>query len=202
MGGTFNPIHHGHLIAAQEVLVRQKLDRVLFVPNRLPPHRTDTGHLADAEHRYAMLALALTSNLRFFPERLELDRPGPSYTVDTVCALADAHPDWELTLIAGADSLARYVWKNLDELLGRLAAFVAVTRPPTNLDSLRPHLASLGLKHADRVEPMVMPAIDISSTQVRDRIAAGLPICYLVPDLVAQYIEKYRLYRPLSCSRS
>jgi nicotinate-nucleotide adenylyltransferase len=185
MGGTFDPIHHGHLVAASEVAGRFELDEVVFVPTGQPWQK---GAVSSAEDRYLMTVIATASNPRFHVSRADVDRDGPTYTVDT---LRDLHalygPDAELFFITGADALAKILsWKDALEMLS-LAHFVGVTRPGFELSDA--HLP------ADTVTLVEVPAMAISSTDCRLRVAAGKPVWYLVPDGVVQYIAKRRLYR-------
>jgi nicotinate-nucleotide adenylyltransferase len=186
MGGTFDPIHHGHLVAASEVASVFALDEVVFVPTGEPWQKTDR-EVSPAEHRYLMTVIATASNPRFTVSRVDIDRPGPTYTIDTLRDLADQRPGAELFFITGADALAQILsWKDSDELF-TLAHFVGVTRPGHRLDGdgLPP----------DRVSLIQVPAMAISSTACRARVVAGEPVWYLVPDGVVQYIAKHRLYR-------
>ncbi|MGY6498635.1 MAG: nicotinate-nucleotide adenylyltransferase [Microcella sp.] len=184
MGGTFDPIHHGHLVAASEVADRFDLDEVVFVPTGEPYLKPDaTG----SEHRYLMTVIATASNPRFRVSRVDIDRGGPTYTIDTLTDLAGQYPDAELIFISGADAIAQIVdWKDHDALWS-LAHFVAVTRPG--------HQLSIRDLPEGRVSWMEIPALAISSTDCRDRVARGAPVWYLVPDGVVQYIAKHQLYR-------
>ncbi len=183
MGGTFDPIHHGHLVAASEVAARYELDEVLFVPTGKPWQKADTS-VTEAEHRYLMTVVATSSNPRFKVSRVDIDRVGPTYTVDTLRDLKRLHPDAELFFITGADALAKIMsWKDVDEMWG-LATFVGVTRPGHEL-------SNQGL---DGVELLEIPAMAISSTDCRQRVRDGLPVWYLVPDGVVQHIAKHHLY--------
>ena len=184
MGGTFDPIHHGHLVAASEVQRVFDLDEVVFVPTGQPWHKTP---VTEAEHRYLMTVIATASNPGFTVSRVDIDRGGVTYTVDTLRDLAAQQPDADLFFITGADAIAQIVsWKDLDELWG-LAHFVAVTRPG--------HALSVsGLPKGD-VSVLEVPALAISSTDCRSRVRHGAPVWYLVPDGVVQYISKHRLYR-------
>jgi nicotinate-nucleotide adenylyltransferase len=186
MGGTFDPIHHGHLVAASEVRSWFDLDEVVFVPTGQPWQKSD-GAVSDAEDRYLMTVIATASNPRFSVSRVDVDRPGPTFTVDTLRDIAAARgPDWDLYFITGADALAKIVtWQDADEVF-RLAHFVGCTRPGHEL-------SSVGLP-PDRVTLVEVPALAISSTDCRHRVAAGEPIWYLVPDGVVQYVSKRRLY--------
>jgi nicotinate-nucleotide adenylyltransferase len=186
MGGTFDPVHHGHLVAASEVAARFELDEVVFVPTGTPSFKQDVA-VTPAEHRYLMTVIATASNPRFTVSRVDIDRPGLTYTVDTLRDLARERPDADLYFITGADAIAQILsWKDSPELF-ELAQFVAVTRPGHQLvvDGLP----------ADRVSQWEIPALAISSTDVRARAQAGKPVWYLVPDGVVQYIAKHGLYR-------
>jgi nicotinate-nucleotide adenylyltransferase len=186
MGGTFDPIHHGHLVAASEVQTLFDLDEVVFVPTG-EPWQKDTASVSPAEHRYLMTVIATASNPRFTVSRVDIDREGPTYTIDTLRDLKAQRPDADLFFITGADALAQILsWKDVDELW-ELARFIGVTRPGHEL-------TDRGLP-VNRVTLQEVPAMAISSTDCRDRVAAGHPVWYLVPDGVVQYIAKYRLYR-------
>ncbi|WP_255358330.1 nicotinate-nucleotide adenylyltransferase [Phycicoccus sp. Soil803] len=185
MGGTFDPIHHGHLVAASEVQTRFGLDEVVFVPTG-QPWQKDAREVSPAEHRYLMTVVATASNPRFTVSRVDIDRPGPTYTIDTLRDLHTERPDAELFFITGADALAQILsWKDADELF-RLAHFIGVTRPGYVL-------SESGLP-ADRVTLQEVPAMAISSTDCRARVERAEPVWYLVPDGVVQYVNKYRLY--------
>jgi nicotinate-nucleotide adenylyltransferase len=189
MGGTFDPIHYGHLVTAEEALVQFTLDEVVFVPTGLPWMK-EGGDVSRSEDRYLMTVIATASNPRFTVSRIEVDRDGPTYTVDTLSGLATEHPDAELYFITGADAMLEiFEWKDPDEVLA-LAHFIAATRP--GYDLRRFAAASTG--HPN-VTVMNIPALAISSTDVRDRIRDGRPIRYLVPEGVKSYIEKVELYR-------
>jgi nicotinate-nucleotide adenylyltransferase len=187
MGGTFDPIHHGHLVAASEVGHFFSLDEVIFVPTG-QPWQKDGREVSAAEDRYLMTVIATASNPRFSVSRADIDRPGPTYTIDTLRELrAIRGPDVELFFITGADALAQIMtWQDADELF-KLAHFVGCTRPGH-------HLSGVGLPN-DRVSLIEIPALTISSTQCRERVGAGVPIWYLVPDGIVQYISKRGLYR-------
>ncbi|WP_029069318.1 nicotinate-nucleotide adenylyltransferase [Jonesia quinghaiensis] len=185
MGGTFDPIHHGHLIAASEVAARLDLEEVVFVPTGQPSFKQHTK-VTPAEHRYLMTVIATASNPRFTVSRVDIDRPGLTYTVDTLRDLTKERPNDELYFITGADALAQMVtWKDAHNLW-EMAHFVAVTRPghPLNVDGIPPNA----------VQTVEIPAMAISSTDCRARAHAGLPVWYLVPDGVVQYIAKHGLY--------
>jgi nicotinate-nucleotide adenylyltransferase len=185
MGGTFDPIHHGHLVAASEVQARFGLDEVVFVPTGQPWQKA-ASEVSPAEHRYLMTVIATASNPRFTVSRIDIDRGGPTYTIDTLRELQDADPQAELFFITGADALAHILtWKDVEELW-RLAHFIGVTRPGHEL-------SDKGLP-TDGITLQEVPAMSISSTDCRARVAAGQPVWYLVPDGVVQYINKYHLY--------
>jgi len=185
MGGTFDPIHHGHLVAASEVQARFELDEVVFVPTGQPYEK---GRVTPAEDRYLMTVIATASNPRFHVSRADVDRDGPTYTVDTLRDMGALYgPDTELFFITGADALARILsWKDAMAMLD-LAHFVGVTRPGFELSG--DHLPS------ESVTLVSVPAMAISSSDCRARVAAGKPVWYLVPDGVVQYINKRGLYR-------
>jgi len=186
MGGTFDPIHHGHLVAASEVQTVFDLDEVVFVPTGQPWQKHER-QVSPAEHRYLMTVIATASNPRFTVSRVDIDRPGETYTVDTLRDLRRARPDAELYFITGADALAQILsWKDNEELW-TLAHFVGVTRPG--------HQLSGGGVPTERVSLLEVPAMSISSTDCRRRVGDDQPVWYLVPDGVVQYIAKHRLYR-------
>jgi nicotinate-nucleotide adenylyltransferase len=186
MGGTFDPIHHGHLVAASEVQSWFDLDEVVFVPTGQPWQKTDR-EVSPAEDRYLMTVIATASNPRFSVSRVDIDRSGPTYTVDTLRDLrAERGPDWDLYFITGADALEQILsWRDPDELFD-LAHFVGCTRPGHSL-------SAEGLP-ADKVTLVEVPALTISSTECRLRVAQDEPIWYLVPDGIVQYISKRQLY--------
>jgi nicotinate-nucleotide adenylyltransferase len=187
MGGTFDPIHHGHLVAASEVAARFDLDEVVFVPT-YRPWQKDGREVTPAEDRYLMTVIATASNPRFSVSRIDIDRGGPTYTVDTLRDLRTSRgADWDLYFITGADALAQiFTWQDAEEVVA-LAHFVGVTRPGHAL-------TDPGLPDG-RVSLVEVPALAISSTDCRERIGSNLPIWYLVPDGVVQYISKRGLYR-------
>ena len=187
MGGTFDPIHHGHLVAASEVAHIFALDEVVFVPTGQPWQKQDRS-VSAAEDRYLMTVIATASNPRFSVSRLDIDRPGPTYPIDTLRDLrAERGEAAELFFITGADALSRMMsWQDVDELFS-LAHFVGCTRPGHRL-------TGHGLPE-DKVSLVEIPALAISSTGCRQRVAEGQPIWYLVPDGIVQYIAKRKLYR-------
>ena len=191
MGGTFDPIHHGHLVAASEVAMHFGLDEVVFVPTGQPWQKVDR-QVSAAEDRYLMTVIATASNPRFTVSRVDIDRPGMTYTVDTLTDIrAERGDDVELYFITGADALTQILtWHRVDKLFD-LAHFVGCTRPGVELDTTvidqLPH---------ERVTLLEIPALAISSTACRARVHQRDPIWYLVPDGIVQYIAKRGLYHP------
>jgi nicotinate-nucleotide adenylyltransferase len=186
MGGTFDPVHHGHLVAASEVAELFDLEQVVFVPTGEPWQKADRT-VSPAEDRYLMTVIATASNPRFQVSRVDIDRGGPTYTVDTLTDLHATMPDAQLFFITGADALEQILsWRKVEELF-RWAHFVGVTRPGFELDG--DHLPE-GV-----VTLVEVPAMAISSSDCRRRVAEGRPVWYLVPDGVVQYIAKRDLYR-------
>ncbi|WP_269778371.1 nicotinate-nucleotide adenylyltransferase [Nocardioides mangrovicus] len=188
MGGTFDPIHHGHLVAASEVQSWFDLDEVTFVPTGQPWQKVDRD-VSAAEHRYLMTVVATASNPRFTTSRVDIDRDGPTYTIDTLRDLAAENPETDLYFITGADALAQlFTWRDVDQLF-ELAHFVGCTRPGYEMDP-----SMLATIPRERVTLIEIPALSISSTDCRNRRAKGEPVWYLVPDGVVQYIAKHDLY--------
>lgn len=191
MGGTFDPVHHGHLSAANEVATLFELDEVVFVPTGQPWQKSDR-QVSPAEDRYLMTVIATAANPRFSVSRIDVDRPGPTYTIDTLHDLRDAYVgDAELFFITGADALTQILgWRNADELFA-LAHFVGVSRP--GYESV-----DVAQFPAGAVTLVQVPVLAISSSDCRERIARGHPVAYLLPDGVVQFIAKRRLYRTAS----
>ncbi|MGD9482985.1 nicotinate-nucleotide adenylyltransferase [Streptomyces sp. TRM70308] len=193
MGGTFDPIHHGHLVAASEVAARYGLDEVVFVPTGQPWQKSHQT-VSPAEDRYLMTVIATASNPQFSVSRLDIDRPGRTFTIDTLRDLRVVHPDDDLFFITGADALGQILtWRNAEELFS-LAHFIGVTRPGH-------HLTDPGLPDGG-VSLIEIPALAISSTDCRARVAQGDPVWYLVPDGVVRYITKRGLYRETPAPKS
>ena len=187
MGGTFDPVHHGHLVAGSEVAHIFGLDEVIFVPTGQPWQKEGRA-VSPAEDRYLMTVIATASNPRFSVSRVDIDRPGPTYTIDTLRDLREANgPEADLFFITGADALAKMLtWHDVDKLFS-LAHFIGCTRPGHRL-------TGAGLPEG-KVSLVEIPALAISSSECRNRVAAGEPVWYLVPDGVVQYIGKRNLYR-------
>jgi nicotinate-nucleotide adenylyltransferase len=192
MGGTFDPIHNGHLVAASEVADKFDLDEVVFVPSGQPWQKD--RHVSDAEDRYLMTVIATASNPRFSVSRVDIDRAGPTYTKDTLRDLHALNPDSELYFITGADALASILsWEEWEQLFA-MARFIGVSRPGYEL--AREHISDVLAELEDDALPLVeIPALAISSTDCRQRAEQGRPLWYLMPDGVVQYISKRRLYR-------
>ena len=202
MGGTFDPIHNGHLVAASEVAAEYDLDEVVFVPTGEPWQKADRK-VTPAEQRYLMTVIATASNPRFQVSRVDIDRGGDTFTIDTLADMQREYPDAELFFITGADALSKIVtWRDWESMFD-LAHFVGVSRPGYTLpgigegDDADATLAPLESEvDAGRLSLVEIPAMSISSTDCRDRAAQGRPVWYLVPDGVVQYIAKHRMYAP------
>ncbi len=183
MGGTFDPIHNGHLVAASEVASAFNLDEVIFVPTGSPYLKQN---VTSAEHRYLMTVIATASNPSFKVSRIDIDRGGDTYTVDTLTEMKAEYPDADLVFISGADAISQILeWKDAEKLWS-LAHFVAVSRPG--------HKLTIPKAPAEAISSLEIPALAISSTDVRRRVDSGFPVWYLVPDGVVQYIAKHELY--------
>ena len=198
MGGTFNPIHHGHLVTAQEALSQFNLDQVIFIPASDPPHKV-TSEIASAEDRYLMTVIATAPNNDFVVSRVEIDRQGKSYTIDTVRKLREIYGEKvSLFFITGADAILEILsWKDTEEIIS-LAKFIAATRPGYNLakiDDLKEKLFNDKQDGDKKIFVMEVPALAISSTDIRNRIKQNRPIDYLVPEGISHYILKHGLYK-------
>jgi nicotinate-nucleotide adenylyltransferase len=191
MGGTFDPIHHGHLVAAEEARWQFRLDQVLFIPTGRPWQKP-AARVSPAEDRYLMTAIATASNPAFAVSRLEIDHPGPTYTVDTLRRLRAELPEGTRLLFIGGTDLLQGLptWKDPEQVLA-LVELIAASRPEVGIDGLVQQLPSA----AGRIHHMEIPALAISSSDIRARVARGAPIDYLVPEGVARYIQKRALYR-------
>ncbi|HEX5192318.1 MAG TPA: nicotinate-nucleotide adenylyltransferase [Solirubrobacteraceae bacterium] len=192
LGGTFNPPHLAHLVCAQEAHRELGLDRVLFIPASIPPHKP-VEQEPGAEHRLAMCRLAVAGDERFEVSDIELRRDGPSYTVDTLQVLSSEAPNDELVLILGGDIAAGLPEWHRPERVLELATVAIAKRRGTARDTVEQALGTL--RGGDRARFFGMPRIGISSTMVRERVGGGLPIRYLVPDQVLDHIEREGLYR-------
>lgn len=194
MGGTFDPIHVGHLVTAEAVRIEYNLSKVLFIPAANPPHKQNL-QVTPAVHRYIMTVMATYSNPYFFVSAIEMDRQGPSFTVDTVRSLVQQYGDQcSLFFITGADAVGELpTWNEIDELLA-LCQFIATTRPGcvSALDNL---VKYFGPKAKNRIHQLTTPELDISATDIRERVKTGRSIKYIVPESVESYILKEGLYR-------
>jgi nicotinate-nucleotide adenylyltransferase len=194
MGGTFDPIHYGHLVAAEEARVAFDLSKVIFVPSGRPPHKIDQT-ISGGSDRYLMTMLAVLGNPHFDISDTEIRREGPSFAIDTVREFRDAYPEGtEFHFITGADACLEILgWKDSSQLLAE-CRIIAATRPGIPSSHLREEIARLYPGVSDRFSVLEVPALAISSTDIRSRVRAGRSIRYLVPELVRQYIERQGLY--------
>ena len=191
-GGTFDPIHFGHLFLAEEARIRFGLDRVLLIPNGRPPHKDGLAR-ASGNHRFEMTRLAAAGNPAFECSRVELERPGMSYTIDTLALLREQNPSADLLYITGVDTAAELMtWRRPGEVV-QLARIVAATRPGYDAQTL---LRRLPDAIRERVSLLETTALDISSTDIRQRVQHGEAVRYLTPDSVLEYIEGHGLYLP------
>jgi nicotinate-nucleotide adenylyltransferase len=191
LGGTFNPPHLGHLICAQEAYLQLELDQVMMVPARIPPHKPVNDE-PGAEHRLALCRLAADGDERLSVSDIEIERDGPSFTVDTLAALHEREPDTELFLIVGGDVAAGFPrWREPERVLS-LATLAVAKRRGTARSAVEESLA--GLPGGERTRYFRMPRVGVSSTEIRRRVRSGTPVRYLVPDAVAAYIDEHHLY--------
>ena len=194
MGGTFDPIHYGHLVAAEGARHHFSLDKVIFVPAARPPHKTQRV-ISEPEHRLQMTSLAIASNSRFEVSDLEVERAGLSYTIDTVRAVSELYSGAKIYFITGADAVLEILtWHKVGELL-KMAVFIAATRPGYRLESLAGNFRGVFDKARGNIATMEVPALAISSTDIRQRVRDGRPIKYLLPEPVEKYIISTGLYR-------
>ncbi|MBC8263478.1 MAG: nicotinate-nucleotide adenylyltransferase [Anaerolineales bacterium] len=192
LGGTFDPIHNGHLVAAEEVRAQLRLDRVVFVPAGLPPHKL-TEHVSSVDHRLTMVKLAIASNPYFTVSRVDIDRFGPCYTVDTIQLLWDERGgEVELYFIIGSDSLADIPTWHKPQRLIRLCRLAVVARPGYRVDMEELERLLPGI--TSRIHFINSPQLDISSTDIQKRVREGLPIKYQAPEAVEDYIYEHELY--------
>ncbi|MBZ4687260.1 MAG: nicotinate-nucleotide adenylyltransferase [Clostridia bacterium] len=194
MGGTFDPIHYGHMVTAEAARSHFNLDKVIFVPAGRPPHKQDK-QITDPKHRFLMTVLAITTNLYFEVSRFEIEKEGCSYTIDTIKHFREIFgSNVELYFITGADAVLEILtWKNVEELTG-LCTFIAATRPGFDLEQIDFTLQKLPQGRKKHFEKFEVPALAISSTDIRNRVKNNKPIKYLVPETVEYYIYKNSLY--------
>lgn len=194
MGGTFDPIHIGHLMTAEEVRNEFGIDQVIFIPTGHPPHK-DVDRVTHSEHRYLMSVLATVENPHFNVSRIEIDRPGTTYTIDTILKIKETYgADIQIYFITGADAVHEILtWERVDELM-KICEFVAVTRPGYKRKQLKAKVEELKGSFECKVHYLEVPALAISSSDIRERVRAYRPIQYLVTPGVEQYIRKFKLY--------
>lgn len=193
MGGTFDPIHYGHLTAAECALYEFNLEKILFIPSARPPHK-ELGQVSDWNDRFTMVAGAIADNPKFEISALEMQRKGLSYTVDTIDYYLQKYPGTRIYFILGLDALLLInTWKEVERLVG-LCQFVAVARPGYEIGPNNQYLRSLPEELAGNIHFMEMPGNTISSSDIRHRVLTGKPIKYLVPPMVEEYIYSRRLY--------
>lgn len=194
MGGTFDPIHYGHLVAAEGARHQFALEKVIFVPAARPPHKTDRM-ISKPGHRLMMTGLAVASNGHFEVSAMEVERSGFSYTIDTVRSVAGMYQQAKIYFITGADAVLEILtWRQVDQLL-KSAVFIAATRPGFRLENLAQRLRGLPREALNSIELMEVPALAISSTDIRRRVREGRPIKYLLPEAVEEYIISNNLYK-------
>lgn len=193
MGGTFNPIHHGHLLAAEQARSKFRLEQVVFIPSGKPPHKK-SANIADAEHRYLMTVLATSRNPHFSVSRFEMDRSGPSYAIDTIRHFIRLHRgrNPEIYFITGFDAVLEILtWRRPGQIL-RLCTIISASRPGYDIKRLKEVLEPEQLR---KIKILEAAALAISSTDIRNRVAGGQPIKYLLPESVEEHIRKNNLYR-------
>ncbi|GAB6138363.1 nicotinate-nucleotide adenylyltransferase [Halanaerobaculum tunisiense] len=190
MGGTFDPIHNGHLVTAECAAYQYNLDEVIFVPSANPPHKTEQ-QITKAEDRFRMVTLATMSNSKFKVSRIEIEREGLSYTIDTVWEFKRRYPQAEIYFITGADAILEiFTWKNPEELLEE-AQFIAASRPGYSLSQLGQEIYD---SYRDSIHLLKIPGLAISSTDIRQRVKSNRPIKYQLPEEIEYYINKHDLY--------
>lgn len=194
MGGTFNPIHIGHLRMAQEAMDAHQLDQVWLIPNGRPPHREVLDTSPEDRHMMTLLASLEHSGLRV--SRVEIDDPTQPYSFQTVERIKRQFPDLELFFLTGADAVLNYVWKNFDQLLGNVCGFIVCSRPGFDWEKLKEKLKAENLAHLDRMKYLEIPMLEISSTDIRARVQLGRSLRFLVPRAVEEYIHRQKLYLP------
>ncbi len=194
MGGTFDPIHHGHLVIAEQIRCEYNLDKVIFIPAGIPPHKTGL-QVSDSKHRYAMALLATVTNPYFEVSKIEIEDENISYTIHTIKKLRQIYKEnTELFFITGADAICDIeTWKNVDELL-HICRFIAATRPGLESPFVEEKIKDLQKKYQADIYQMDVPALAISSTDIRRRVKTNQSIKYLVPESVEYYIYKNGLY--------
>lgn len=194
MGGTFDPVHYGHLVIAESARSEFGLEKIIFIPTGEPPHKK-AYRITDAEDRYNMVQMAIADNDNFAISRIEIERPGPSYTVDTLMQLHSLHPEIDPYIITGADAIVEILtWKNVS-FIAALCHFIAATRPGYSLDRLNQEINGLPPVIRQKILTIEIPGVAISSTEIRKRLAENKPISYLLPGQVEKYIRQKKLYQ-------
>lgn len=194
MGGTFDPVHHGHLVAAEEARYQFGMEKVIFIPASQPPHKSGSD-ISAPEQRLEMTKIAISSNPNFIVSDIEIKREGLSYTIDTIRAIKKANTEWEIYFITGADAVLDILtWKNVEGLLEE-CFFVGATRPGFHLETIDSKLGCLPKEARAKIKTIVVPALSISSTDIRQRVRDGRPIKYLLPEAVEKFILRGNLYR-------
>lgn len=194
MGGTFDPIHYGHLVIAEAVRSKYNMDKVIFVPSGCPPHK-NCSNVSSAMDRYTMTALATATNRYFDISTVEIDRSGKSYTYDSLIEFKKKYPKHDIYFITGADAIKDITtWYNYEKLL-EMCYFIAATRPGYTLSNLKnKELQMLSKKQLENIEIIEVPGIEVSSTDIKRRVRENKSIKYLLPETVEDYITKYDLY--------
>ena len=194
MGGTFDPIHYGHLATAEAVRYAFGIEKVVFIPAGCPAHK-EQEKVSQKEHRYQMTVLATASNPNFEVSRMELDRPGVTYSVDTVAQIRQVcGEDTKLYFITGADAVHDLdTWKTPERLI-TLCEFIAVTRPGYQKKDLAAEVGQIQTLYPGKIHYFEVPALEISSSDIRSRIRKGMPVKYLLPETVEEYIQNHHLY--------
>lgn len=198
MGGTFNPIHYGHLVTAEEALYQFRLDEIIFMPSGKPPHK-ENRQIAPAEDRYLMTVMAIAANPKFSVSRFEIDKETPSYTAETLEELRKVYPkEAEIFFITGADAVLDILTWKVPEKIFHLSCFIAATRPDYAIEKLEKvggfRIAKSNSGEEAEIFIMEIPALAISSSDIRRRIREGRPVRYLLPDAVLDYIMERKLY--------
>lgn len=193
-GGTFDPVHNGHLITAQYTMEKLELNKVIFIPSGKPPHKT-RNDITSSEHRFNMVSEACERNSCFEASKIEMERPGKTYTIDTLKQIKSMYGDLDIFYITGADVIRDIKnWKDFEKVF-ELCDFIAAIRPNYDKDSFMQDVKLLKSKYQAKIHVIDVPLIEISSTEIRNRIKKGLPIKYLVPQKVEKYIMENKLYK-------
>ncbi|NLY18601.1 MAG: nicotinate-nucleotide adenylyltransferase [Clostridiaceae bacterium] len=193
-GGSFNPVHIGHLILAEYICCEFSMEKIIFVPAKMPPHKTGE-ELASAQHRFNMVSIAIENNPKFEVSRIELNRQGKSFTVDTLSMLTDLYPRRKICFICGADSLMNFsTWRSTDKIF-ELAGIIIAGRPDVPMAEFQDMINFYRQEYNAQIACSDSPFIDISSTQIRKRIKEGLSVKYMIPDCVYRYIMNEGLYK-------